>query len=132
MQGWEIGRDLFFIYGENEIGDPTYNVDFWAALYFSTFLVLSSVILLNIVMAVLVDEFIRCVEAEKQADRLEQLADLSAQSCFLNTLDPLLRELCVSSTNLDAINSRIADLFHFCQSEPSGLYHTIVHKPEKS
>ena len=84
------------------------------------FLVLSSVILLNIVMAVLVDEFIRCVEAEKQADRLEQLADLSAQSCFLNTLDPLLRELCVSSTNLDAINSRIADLFHFCDVDESG------------
>ena len=95
-------------------------MDFWAALYFSTFLVLSSVILLNIVMAVLVDEFIRCVEAEKQADRLEQLADLSAQSCFLNTLDPLLRELCVSSTNLDAINSRIADLFHFCDVDESG------------
>ena len=95
-------------------------MNFWAALYFTTFLVLSSVILLNIVMAVLVDEFVRSVEREKQADRLEHMADLSAQSCLLNTLDPLLRELCISSPNLDAINGRIADLFRFCDVDESG------------
>ena len=56
-------------------------VEFWAATFFCSFLLLSGVILLNIVMAVLVDEFIRCVESEKQQERQDQVLLLCVFCC---------------------------------------------------
>jgi len=49
-EGWEIGRGLFFVQKINEDGTIVHQVLFWNALYFCSFLLLSSVILLNVVM----------------------------------------------------------------------------------
>ena len=50
-EGWDIGRALFFKQEINEEGAIEYQVEFWAALYFCSFLLLSSVILLNVSMS---------------------------------------------------------------------------------
>jgi hypothetical protein len=67
--------------GVDEHGETVWGVHVVAAIYFCTFLLLSNVILLNVVMAVLVDEFIRSVEQQHEEDRAEQL-DAALQVCF--------------------------------------------------
>ena len=40
-EGWDIGRELIYVEFQNTSETQTFNVDFWPALYFCSFLVLS-------------------------------------------------------------------------------------------
>ncbi len=80
-EGWDIGRDLLLKQGVDEHGKTVWGVNEVAAIYFCTCLLLSNVILLNVVMAVLVDEFIRSVEQQHQEDRAEKI-DAACPVCF--------------------------------------------------
>jgi hypothetical protein len=86
-EGWDIGRGLVLKQSVDEHGETVWGVHVVAAIYFCTFLLLSNVILLNVVMAVLVDEFIRSVEQQHEEDRAEKL-DAACQVCFPFRIPP--------------------------------------------
>ena len=80
-EGWDIGRGLLLKQDVDEHGETVWGVHVAASIYFCTFLLLSNVILLNVVMAVLVDEFIRSVEQQHEEERAEKI-DVAYQVRF--------------------------------------------------
>jgi len=104
-EGWGIGRPLYENNG---------NFDPGAVVFFISYLILVGIILVNIVLAVLVDEFIKSVGEEKAADaRLEEQRRMDSdfgpkkhESC----LEPLLKAL-ASTDSKSELHQSLSDLF---------------------
>ena len=95
----------------------------WVVLFFVSYVLLVGLVLMNIVVAVLLDEFITTVaneKAEKRRRRLQELKEAERQiGVPQGPLDPLVRGLMVY-TNQDDLMRRISSLYARLDIDESG------------
>ena len=97
-----VTREMFDVLNEGKI-DPG------VAFFFCSYIVGCGIILINIVVAVLLDEFIKAVETEKFLKRAKELQDCPS-SDEKGSLDPLLA--CLAKLNtLDQREQKIGLIF---------------------
>lgn len=97
-----VTREMFDVLNEGKV-DPG------VAFFFCSYIVGCGIILVNIVVAVLLDEFIKAVETEKAAKRAKELQDCPS-SDEKGSLDPLLACLAKLKT-LDQREQKIGLIF---------------------
>lgn len=88
------------------------------ALFFTSYVVIGSVTLLNVVVAVLLDEFIATVVREKEAAALRAEAENDKRR-IKGVLDPITSKLCAFE-DADNLVERIDDLYERLDSDGSG------------
>ena len=97
-----VTREMFDVLNEGKI-------DRGVAFFFCSYIVMCGIILINIVVAVLLDEFIKAVETEKFLKRAKELQDCPS-SDEKGSLDPLLA--CLAKLNtLDQREQKIGLIF---------------------
>ena len=121
-EGWGVGRPLY----ENDG-----NFDAWAVIFFISYLVIVSVILVNIVLAVLVDEFIKSVSEEQGNERRDdenrRLISMHGAKKHVVVLEPLLCVL-VAADTAEELRCKIEDLFCYLDDDDSGFvnFHAML------
>jgi len=113
-EGWPIGRPLYENNGDMDSG---------AVVFFASYLIIVSLILVNVVLAGLIEEFIKSVALE-QANDAKQAESLRMDSVYgekkhVVVLEPLLEALAAADSATE-LRRKIEDLFHFLDSEESG------------
>lgn len=106
----QIGRQLV---------DDDGLMDAWAVLFLVSYVLIVGLVLINIVIAVLLDEFLSTVETEKQLHADDQHRRARQKMGIVKSpLDPLLESLCSFYTN-DDLSQRIRDLFEMLDADES-------------
>ena len=110
--GWsDISRTLF----EDAAGEQ---IDFGVAIFFISYILIAGIILFNVVVAVLLDEFIKFIGAEKEKEHAEAEAaeeKLRIKGC----LDPLTKTLVLFEDEQDLVE-KIEDIFQYLDNDDSG------------
>ena len=89
------------------------HVDATAAIFFVSYIMLAGYFLLNIIVAVLLDEFVRSVESERSESAEQEAAQQSmGKQHLIGALDPLIQLLFRYDTSKD-LSDRIDYLFDF-------------------
>jgi voltage-gated sodium channel len=122
---WSIVRTLFAnldTTGENKTDKAT-------AAFFVLYVLVTTVILINVVIAVLLDEFIECIsrQKEKQAAQLAKDKELALAAVRIKgSMDPLLMSLSQFTTQEDLLK-KIETLFQTLDRDSSGSigYHEL-------
>ncbi len=113
-EGWSIGRPLY----ENK-GDWDFN----AVIFFVSYLIIVSVILVNVVLAILVDEFIKSVTTE-QNNNVRTAENLRVEIVYgskkhVVVLEPLLSALAATDSAAE-LRRKVEDLFRCLDNDESG------------
>ena len=110
-EGWGIGRPLYENNGDFDPG---------AVVFFISYLILVGIILVNIVLAVLVDEFIKSVgeekTAESRADDQRRLDSDFGPKKHEACLEPLLKAL-AATDSVSEMGQGLSDLFSLLDLE---------------
>jgi hypothetical protein len=121
-EGWSIGRPLYENKGDWDSG---------AVVFFVSYLIIVSVILVNAVLAILVDEFIKSVTTE-QANDAKHAEKLRIESVYgakkhVAVLEPLLCELAATDSAAE-MHRKIEDLFRCLDNDDSGYvnFHAML------
>ena len=103
-----------------DVGSPLRG---WTVLFFVSFSLIVGVVLMNIVVAVLLDEFISAVASDKAAAHAEELDEKEKEQLVNATadgpLDPLIKSL-QSFTTRDDLHRRIFNLYQRIDLDASG------------
>uniref|UniRef100_A0A7S0NDF1 EF-hand domain-containing protein n=1 Tax=Hanusia phi TaxID=3032 RepID=A0A7S0NDF1_9CRYP len=91
------------------------------ALFFTSYVIIAGIVLINVVIAVLIDEFSGSVAKEKEARKRQTLHTLdSVISSYSGPIDPLLYSLIHYNTNED-LSKKIQQLFDFLDADDSNF-----------
>ena len=121
-EGWSIGKPLYENKGDWDAG---------AVVFFVSYLIIVSVILVNVVLAILVDEFIKSVTME-QANDAKHVENLRVESVYgvkkhVVVLEPLLCELAATDSAAE-MQRKIEDIFACLDHDDSGYvnFHAML------
>ena len=93
-----IARELMHV----EEGKPQFEIGVF--IFFTTYMLLVSMVVVNVVLAVLLDEFLRAASSEKNIQAMDQISQKTLET-YQTPLDPLLEHLAHAHSMQDLANN---------------------------
>ena len=97
---------------------PTEQGEWLAVAFFVSYIIVAGYFLLNIVVAVLLDEFVSSVTGEREA--AAKAKDSNARIFGLNQLDPLMKSFATFQSHAD-LKKRVRNIFNLLDTDKSGF-----------
>ena len=97
---------------------PTAQGEWLAVAFFVSYIIVAGYFLLNIVVAVLLDEFVSSVTGEREAQA--KAKDSNARIFALNQLDPLMQSFSTFQSHAD-LRKRVRNIFKLLDTDKSGF-----------
>ena len=97
-------------------GEPAF--DLVVVVYFLSYMLLVSMVIVNVVLAVLLDEFLRAASSEKNMQALDKISG-QVLDHFQTSLDPLLESL-AHTDSMPKLANNIEKLFTVMDMDGSG------------
>ena len=94
---------------------PEGDIEWKPALYVCTFIVLTVWIVLQVSVAVLLDNFVTVSMRMDSAEKLKASKERKAASLFQNPLEPLVRKLANDFTDNASLSEKLLSLFKACE-----------------
>lgn len=107
---WASGIARPIIQQDIEDGDAEFELGVFT--YFVSYMLIVSMVTVNVVLAVLLDEFLRAASSEKNAKAMADLYERNGKILdqFETSIDPLLEDL-THVDSMDALHSRVEMIF---------------------
>lgn len=116
---WSSGVARPIIQLEIDDGDPEFEIGVF--VYFVSYMLIVSMVTVNVVLAVLLDEFLRAASNEKNAKAMAELYERKGKVLeqFTSSIDPLLESL-THVDSMDAVRMLVENVFKAMDIDGSG------------